>query len=165
MNGADASACSPQGQHRDERFHSHELVSRHGDALQHAKIPSTPPSSGFTSKKYGGQERDDGGDLTVKGAVTTINVDNTGPLLRYMEQCKSAVVLVQEHKADDAALPGLERRLRQYGYHGIFAPAVRTELDGISSGVAVLAPTYVTVTRPPGLDEPILYDGKMVAAK
>eukprot|EP00959_Pyramimonas_sp_CCMP1952_P067052 1399990-Pyramimonas_sp.AAC.1 len=38
-------------------------------------------------------------------------------------------------------------------------------MDGISSGVAVLAPTYVTITSPPGIQCPVLYEGGMVAAK
>ena len=86
--------------------------------------------------------------LAVKGQISTINVDNTGPLLRYMNDCKSAVVMVQEHKADEHSLPTLEYKLKQAGYHGMFAPAVRTDKHGLSAGVAVLVPNYVTVTPP-----------------
>eukprot|EP00959_Pyramimonas_sp_CCMP1952_P240908 5035026-Pyramimonas_sp.AAC.1 len=51
-----------------------------------------------------------------------------------MEDRRPAVVMVQEHKADNSALPVLQCALKDMGYRGILAPSIRTAQQGVSSG-------------------------------
>ena len=65
----------------------------------------------------------------AKGQITTVNADAAGPLLRYVEGCSSRALLIQEHRMDEASLPSFQGRLLDLGYHGVFAPALKTAND------------------------------------
>eukprot|EP00959_Pyramimonas_sp_CCMP1952_P026218 550419-Pyramimonas_sp.AAC.1 len=62
-------------------------------------------------------------------------------------------------------LPSLQYKLKCMGYHGIFSAAKRTAADGLPAGVAVITPSYITITAPPLLKDPEIVPSRAVAAQ
>eukprot|EP00959_Pyramimonas_sp_CCMP1952_P063018 1317262-Pyramimonas_sp.AAC.1 len=67
--------------------------------------------------------------LDIKRTVATVNADRAGPLLRYLGNAGSAVVIAQELRTDDAGLRALDGNMRAKGFGGVYAPALRADKD------------------------------------
>eukprot|EP00959_Pyramimonas_sp_CCMP1952_P150701 3153802-Pyramimonas_sp.AAC.1 len=46
----------------------------------------------------------------VSGQVVTANISDGKQLVQYLAVCQATVLAAQEHKADDARLPDIQRR-------------------------------------------------------
>eukprot|EP00959_Pyramimonas_sp_CCMP1952_P315995 6613716-Pyramimonas_sp.AAC.1 len=75
---------------------------------------------------------------------------------------------MQGHRVQDAdKLASFQGEVADFGFSGTWAPAVPsgTSEAGTSAGVAILARTSVTITEPPFTKDPVLYPGRLVAAR
>ncbi|CAK0807747.1 unnamed protein product [Prorocentrum cordatum] len=74
------------------------------------------------------------------------------------------VLSVQEHQTMKEDLPSLQSHAKDLGYHGIFEGANKTDSEGKSGGVAILAQGHIVVKAPPLLPSPALEAGRVAAA-
>ena len=90
-------------------------------------------------------------DPAAKGAVTTVNVTSHGPLMEYLAERKGRdIVMVQETYVVADRLPAMQAQALDCGFQGVWATAIPTTGAGSQGGVAILAPTHIQVTAPPG---------------
>ena len=100
---------------------------------------------------------------SVKGRATTLNVTSFGPLEGYLEECSGQeIILAQETHVVEDRMAAMQAKAADNGYHGVWAPALPTS-GGSQGGVAVLVPTHVCVTAPPGRSSPVLEARRLVA--
>ena len=104
-------------------------------------------------------------DDTARGVVTSLNATSHGPLLAYLAERRGVeLVLAQETHVVPSKLASVQTQAQDAGYKGIWAPAIPTVGSGSQGGVAVLAPSHVQLIGPPGRTDPVLEEGRVVAA-
>ena len=72
-----------------------------------------------------------------------------GPLLRYVEQARDAVVLAQERRSDALAMPGLQQSLISPAITGLSRLRKERRLMACLQALPRWPPCRVTVTEPP----------------
>ena len=138
---------------------------RDGAALPRA--PGTPVSTSVARLPLArsGARR----PMTKDGCcLTTVNATSWGPLGEYLmllDGGSTLAVAVQEHHRLERDLATQQKASKDAGWHGVWSAATpsSTSTTGTVGGVAVLAPTSVQVTAPPGRDSPVLVPGRLVA--
>ncbi|CAK0811969.1 unnamed protein product, partial [Prorocentrum cordatum] len=100
--------------------------------------------------------------------LATVNASSWGPLGEYLLRAdgnSTLAIAVQEHHRLAKDLATQQRASKDAGWHGVWSAAnpPSTSTSGSVGGVAVLAPTVVSVTAPPGCDSPVLVPGRLVA--
>ncbi|CAK0837890.1 unnamed protein product, partial [Prorocentrum cordatum] len=100
--------------------------------------------------------------------LATVNASSWGPLGEYLLRADgnpTLAIAVQEHHRLAKDLATQQRASKDAGWHGAWSAAnpSSTSTSGSVGGVAVLAPTVVSVTAPLGRDPPVLVPGRPVA--
>ena len=99
-----------------------------------------------------------------------MNVTSRGSIGPCLEALGSGVSapLLQEHRVlDRDKLAGLQAKVRDFGFEGIWSAAAPVEslAAGASAGATALARTSVSVTAQPFLTEAAFIPGRLVAAR
>ena len=100
-------------------------------------------------------------------SVVTANVTSHGPMMEWLAtQPGSQITCVQGHHADVIKLAEIQSKAEDLGWKGMLAPATATSNgQGTTGGVAILAPSHITIAAPPGLPHQVLREGRIVAAQ
>ena len=95
-------------------------------------------------------------DRLPRGSTTllTVNVSGSKDAMCWALRQKVQVVLLQEHKAVPKLLGAWQACARRAGWHGVWTPALETDKQGRSGGVATLVPIGCPIFAPNGTSGP-----------
>ena len=71
--------------------------------------------------------------------ITTFNSQGWGNVVNFLSDTLAQVVLLQEVWTLDTRVDERKATLNKMGWNSVWAPSVRTDKNGISSGVAIVA--------------------------
>ena len=106
-------------------------------------------------------------ETNYKRRMVTANVTSYLPMANFiasMGKQHDTILSVQEHHVEVGKLGEFQDKIGDLGWRGLWTPAATTTRGGTTGGVAIVAPTTIMLTRPPGLESHVLWGARAIAA-